>query len=147
MIELLETLSYWHWGILALILIVLEIFAPGVVFLWVGVGAGITALISLALPDLSWHTQLLCFAVLAVVVTIAGRVWIKRNPVISDKPTLNMRGEQYVGKVVVVSDPIENGIGKATIGDTQWRVSSDNDHAAGTQVTITGLDGATFRVE
>ena len=146
MIAFLESLSYWHWGILALILIVLEIFAPGVIFLWVGVSAGLTALIALAAPDLSWEIQLLCFAVLAVVVTVGGRIWLKHRPVTSDKPMLNLRGEQYVGQVVVLSEPIVNGIGKAAVGDSQWRVSGD-DHAAGTRVRITGVKGATFVVE
>ncbi len=146
MIELFEQLSYWHWGVLALVLVVLEIFAPGVIFLWVGIGAGITALISLAAPDMSWQIQLLCFAVLAVAVTVGGRVWFKRHPVISDKPMLNKRGDQYIGQVVVLSEAITNGVGKAKVGDGQWRVSGD-DHAAGTRVRITGVDGATFQVE
>jgi inner membrane protein len=146
MIEFFEQLSYWHWGVLALILIVMEIFAPGVIFLWVGVGAGLTALIALAAPDLTWEMQLLCFAVLAVAVTIGGRVWVKRHPVTSDKPLLNVRGEQYVGQVVVLVDPIVNGVGKAKVGDSQWRVSGD-DSEAGSRVRITGIDGATFTVE
>lgn len=146
MIQLLEQLSYWHWGVLALILIVLEIFAPGVIFLWVGIGAGLTALISLAAPELSWEMQLLCFAVLAVAVTVGGRMWFKRHPVISDKPMLNKRGEQYVGHVVTLVEPIVNGVGKAKIGDSPWRVSGE-DQDVGSRVRITGIDGATFTVE
>ncbi|MBT3557379.1 MAG: NfeD family protein [Rhodospirillales bacterium] len=146
MIQFLEQLSYWHWGILALVLIVLEIFAPGVIFLWVGVGAGITALIALAAPDMTWEIQLLCFAVTAVSVTVGGRIWFKRHPVESDKPMLNKRGEQYVGQVVVLSEAIVNGVGKAAVGDSQWRVSG-RDTGAGERVRITGLNGATLEVE
>ncbi len=35
----LETLTYWHWFIAALIFITLEVFIPGILFLFLAIGA------------------------------------------------------------------------------------------------------------
>ena len=32
-------LDYWHWWILAAVLIIFEVFAPGAFFLWLGIAA------------------------------------------------------------------------------------------------------------
>ena len=71
MMSLLAHLQFWHWWVLGLMLIVVELLAPGTFFLWFGAAAGVTGLILLVLPALDWHYQLLAFAVLAVVAVIA----------------------------------------------------------------------------
>jgi len=40
---MLEQLTYWHWFILAALLIILEVFAPGAFMLWIGIAAGVVA--------------------------------------------------------------------------------------------------------
>ncbi len=38
----------------------------------------------------------------------------------TDEPDLNVRGAQYIGRVVVVEDAISGGRGKVRVGDTLW---------------------------
>jgi hypothetical protein len=59
-------LSFWHWFILGVVLTVFETVAPGVVFLWLGIAAGATGLVTLAVDGLSWQVQTLLFAGLSV---------------------------------------------------------------------------------
>ncbi len=59
---------------------------------------------------------------------------------------LNRRGDQMVGRTAVLSEPIQNGRGKIKIDDSMWRVEG-GDLPAGTQVKITGVDGAILKVE
>ena len=54
----LETLTYWHWWILGVALIVLEMFAPGTFFLWMGIASGLVGFILLLAPELGWQYQL-----------------------------------------------------------------------------------------
>jgi len=143
---LLDQIDYWHWLIAAVVLVVLEVFSPGVFFLWLGVAAAVVGGILWLMPELSWQTQFVMFAVLSVVSIIVARVVLIRRPIETDEPTLNRRGEQYVGRVLVLTEAIENGVGKVRVDDTQWRVNGV-DSPAGTRVRVTGVDGTVLRVE
>ncbi len=145
MLAYLNDMVFWHWWIAAVILIVLEALAPGVIFLWVGVGAGLTGLILLLQPALGWEIQFVIFSVLSVISGIGGRIWVSRNPTESEQPLLNQRGEQYVGRVFTLDEPITDGIGKVKVDDSIWRVVGD-DAEAGSKIKVVGVEGSSFRV-
>ncbi len=144
--ELLHTFSFWHWLILGVLLIVLEIFAPGVVFLWVGGAAIATGVVAWLAPDMMVQWQVILFAVLSVVSVFSGRMWLKAHPVETDHPALNRRGEQYVGRRFTLSKAITSGFGKITVDDSTWKVSGE-DMAEGTEVEVTGIDGTVLSVK
>ena len=64
----------------------------------------------------------------------------------SDRPDLNVRGQQYVGRSVVVEQAIENGRGRVRVGDTLWSAEGP-DTPAGTSVTVTGTRGTVLVVK
>ncbi len=86
------------------------------------------------------------FAILSLVSIVGWRMWQRRHPDESDQPTLNRRGEQYVGRVFVLETPIENGFGKVRVGDTLWRVKGD-DAPVGGRVRVVAVDGIVLVVE
>ena len=55
MIELLLPVSYWHWWVLALALLILEALVSGFFLLWLSVAAGFVGLTLLLYPELSWQ--------------------------------------------------------------------------------------------
>lgn len=143
----LDGTQFWHWWILAAIFAGIEILAPGVFFIWLGAAAALTGVIALIIPGLGWELEALVFAVLAVVTVVYWRNRIKKGAGANDPAaTLNRRGEQMIGRTAVLSEPIQNGRGKAKIDDTMWRVEG-TDLPAGTQVKVTGVDGAILKVE
>lgn len=142
----MSDVQFWHWLILAAILVGAEMLLPGVVFLWIGIAAAITGLVLLVLPDLSWPVQLIAFAVLAVVATYAGKMVVRATRRPSDEPTLNRRGEQYVGRRFTLAEPIVNGRGKIRIDDTTWKIEGE-DLPAGTAIRVNGVAGAMLTVE
>jgi len=141
-----DAIEFWHWWVLGLVLIGIEVFAPGAYFMWLGVSAGLVGLLLLAAPGLGWEYQLLAFAVLAVASVAGWRAYQRRHPGKSDHPTLNRRGMQYVGRVFTLDAPIVNGIGKLNIGDTTWKVVGE-DLPAQARVRVTGVDGTVLTVE
>ena len=141
-----SSLTYWHWWAFGLALVVVEMAAPGVFFLWLGIAAGLVGFMLLAAPDLSWQTQVFSFAVLSVVSVAAGRWILKRHPIHSDEPRLNRRGEQYTGRVFTLEQPIVNGQGKIRVDDSTWKVEGA-DCASGTRVRVVGVDGVVLKVE
>ena len=144
--EFLEQAEFWHWWIAAIVFVVIETFAPGAIFLWMGVAAGIVGLILLIFADLGWEYQFLIFALFTVVTAVGWRAYLRRHPTESDRPTLNRRGEQYVGRTFTLSEAIVNGSGKIHVDDTMWKVEGA-DLAEGTQVRVTGVDGTVLTVE
>lgn len=143
----LDGTQFWHWWILAAIFAGIEILAPGVFFIWLGAAAALTGLIALVVPSLGWEIEALIFAVLAVVTVVYWRNRIRKGAGANDPAaTLNRRGEQMIGRTAVLAEPIQNGRGKAKIDDTMWRVEG-GDLPAGTQVKVTGVDGAILKVE
>jgi len=141
-----ESLNFWHWFILAVVLIVLEVFAPGTIFLWLGIAAAVVGVLLYFAPDLGWEYQLMVFAIFSIVSIAAWRVYLKRHPTRTDRPNLNRRGEQYVGRSFTLEHPIVNGLGKITVDDSTWKVRGP-DCEAGTHVKITGVDGTVLLVE
>ncbi len=139
-------IEFWYWWVAAAAFMALEILLPGIFFLWLGIAAGIVGIVALVIPSMTWPYQVALFAVLSVAAVLFARVYVKKRPVESDQPTLNRRGEQYVGRIVTLSDPIENGRGRAKIGDSAWSVEGD-DQPAGAKVKIVGVDGIVLKVE
>ena len=65
-------LGAWAWIILGVVLVGVELLAPGSFFLWFGLAAIVTGLLD-ALLGLSWQAAALLFALLSVGAVILGR--------------------------------------------------------------------------
>lgn len=137
-------LVYWHWLVLGLVLLSVEMILPTeFVLLWMGASAIVTGLLCLLLP-LSWQVQTVLFGILSIVSYFSYRKF--RPHIESDKPTLNRRGHSYVGRVFTLEAPIVNGDGKLRVDDSQWRINGP-DLAAGAKVKVIEADGTMLKVE
>lgn len=145
-VEWIHNMTYWHWWVAGLILVILEVFSPAAFFLWMGISAGVVGLLLLIWPDMAWQYQIMGFAIFSVGSIVAGRSYLRKNPLKTDQPALNRRGEQYIGRSFTLSEPIVNGVGKISVDDTTWKVAGQ-DCAEGTQVIVTDVDGVVFQVK
>ena len=144
--EWLSEVIFWHWLIVAVVFITLEMLVPGAFFLWMGVAAGIVGVLLYFVPVLSWLVQVIIFTVLSVVTLVIYKQYQKIHPVTTDQPKLNRRGEQYIGRVFTLDEPIVNSVGKVKVDDTTWKVRGE-DMSAGNKVRVVDVDGTTFVVE
>ena len=143
--EWLDEVVFWHWWIVAGLLLIMELMLPSFFFLWLGIAAAATGFIMLVLPSMPMEWQLVLFAIASVIAVLAWRKYRETRPVESDQPNLNKRGRQYVGRIFTLDRPIENGVGKVVVDDSTWRVKGP-DLPAGTHVRVTGVDGVVFVV-
>ena len=142
-----EQIEYWNWWVIGVFLIGIEVFAPGAIFLWMGIAAGVVGTVLLIFPEVIWQMQLLLFAVVSVVSILAWRVVMRRLPeTASDQPTLNRRGAGYVGRTFTLKEPIRDGTGLLHIDDSRWKVEGE-DLPAGTKVKVVGIEGTVLQVE
>jgi membrane protein implicated in regulation of membrane protease activity len=146
MAALFSHIDHWHWWILAVVLLVLEAFAPGTFFMWMGISAGVVGLLVLMMPDVGWEYQVFAFSVLSVLSILVWRFYFGKHPVQTDQPSLNRRGEQYVGRTFTLSQPMINGSGKIHVDDTSWKIHGD-DCVTGSKVKVIGVDGVILKVE
>jgi inner membrane protein len=137
-------LGAWNWFILAALMMLLETLVPGVHFMWFGIAAVAMGGLVLVLP-MPVAYQLVVFALVSLVTILFARRYWGARELITDAPSLNERGQQYVGRTVTVVETIENGRGKVAIGDTVW-VAEGPDSAVGSTTKVTGVNGTVLRV-
>lgn len=141
----------WTWLALGLVLTILEL-ATGTLFL---LGPGAAALLVaaiVAVSPISTTGQLVLFAGLAVALTVAGRSKSVRERMQGkgDRPLLNRKADQLIGRRVVASETFQSGEGAVKLNDTRYlaRLSSSEAGpvAEGTPLEIMDVDGVTLVV-
>ncbi|MEZ5493424.1 MAG: NfeD family protein [Pseudomonadales bacterium] len=132
-------LDHWLWFALALVLLIVEMVGAGGYLLWLGMAAGLTGGLVFLLPDLAWQVQILVFSSSSVLCALGWWQYQQRCPKIAAEPLLNKRTEQYIGRVLVLADAVENGRGRAKVDDSVWSVSAAEDMPAGTRVKVLSL--------
>ncbi|MFV0297028.1 MAG: NfeD family protein [Hyphomicrobiaceae bacterium] len=136
LVAFFSSFGEWNWVVLGVLLFFLEFIVPGVHFLWFGVAALLTAMVAFV-TGIGWQLELIVFAVLALATVFAVRRYVNHDGVPSDAPSLNVRGAQYVGRVVTVVEAIKGGRGKVRVGDSIWQAEGA-DAAEGVQVMVAG---------
>ncbi|HIY71092.1 MAG TPA: NfeD family protein [Candidatus Luteimonas excrementigallinarum] len=134
------------WGAVALLLFAAEALAPGAFMLWMGFAAAAVFVAVLAIPGIPLLVQVAAFVVLSFVSIQIYRKWFRHRARESDRPTLNRRAAQHVGRVVVLESAIVAGRGRVKIGDAFWVVEGPP-LDVGRPVRIVGTDGVSLQVE
>lgn len=119
----------WSWIVAGLILLALELVAPGGFLLWLGVSGIITGLIGMV-QRLDWPVQWVIFGILGLVSIALWVQFTRGRQTVSDRPYLNRRADRFIGHEAVLEQGIVDGFGRIELGDTVWRVAGP-DMAAG----------------
>ena len=134
--------AIWVWLALAIIFVVIEIYAPGFIFACFVAGAiaaGVTSLIT----D-SYVIQGAVFAVISVGLIpltrgLAARI-TKPAPVLSNVDGL-------IGKIGIVKNDVSATAGQIVVDDQVWQARSETAVPAGGKVRIRSIEGAKVIVE
>ena len=145
MIDTLLQLSPWHWLSIAVVILVVEMLVGSYYLLWISFAAFITAILHWAFA-LGWEAQLLIFTIISMISVIAWYQYDKKRVKKSPRPLLNKRGHQYIGRIVELSQAIENGVGKINVDDSTWKVRGE-DAPVNSRVKIVDIDGTVLIVD
>jgi len=138
-------LGTWNWLIFGVVLMALELLAPGIFLFWLGLAALLVGLVSFTF-DPSWQLQILLFALFAAAAVPLWRRLARSSATPSkDNPFLNRRAAALVGRVFTLEKPIIDGAGTVRVDDTVWRIAGP-DTPAGSRVRIVEADGANLTV-
>lgn len=135
------------WLSFGIFLLVLEVVGNTLIFLWFSGAMFVTALITWLWAPTPLQ-QGLVFSV-ATVLALLG--WQRFRPLQKMEGRdaasgLNNRLAGYVGRELVLAEPVVNGRGRVNLDDTYWNAAGD-DMPTGTRVRIAAVDGMIFRLE
>jgi membrane protein implicated in regulation of membrane protease activity len=139
---------YLYWWMLAVCLLLLEFLAIGTIgsfFLWPAIAATLMGLMVRSYSIAPQH-QILILATVSVLSVVLWRAYLRRKPLKSDQPFLNLRGAELVDQVYPVTDAIVDGLGRIDVADGSWRVEGP-DCPVGTRVRVTDSGTARLQVE
>jgi membrane protein implicated in regulation of membrane protease activity len=149
----MENLTEWLrpeliWFLVGVILFVVEIFNPGLIIGFFGIGAWLTAL-ACALADIGLTWQLLIFLIASLVCVFLFR---RRFQTFFEKRfKYKSAGEDvqdYVGRKVKVIQAIDPPMpGKIEVNGVSWSAVADVPVGLDAVVEITGRDNLTFKVK
>ena len=140
--------THLAWLVLGGLLLAAEMLGGNGYLLWSGVAAVVTGVLAWVIP-FGWEWQGVLFAVLTMLAAGLWGQWLSRR-VKQQKPadaSLNLRGQQLVGRRFQLDNALVNGRGHMRVGDSSWPVSADDDLAAGTRVEVTAVEGITLRIK
>jgi membrane protein implicated in regulation of membrane protease activity len=147
----MENLAWILWTVLGVMLIIAEIFTPGFVLLWFGVGALAAALAGLVGVD-SLTVQFLIFITVSVALTAASRTifvnYFSREKSGSDLKTGVDAMPGQIGTVVSSSQGALN-VGAVKVYGSTWTAypaEGESPLEAGERVTIERVQGASIYV-
>jgi inner membrane protein len=145
MANVISDTGMWVWWVIATVLLIGELLLPGVFLVWLGAAAAGVGLINFFVP-IAWQFEILLFGALSIAIVLVANPWLKRRQALeSDRPNLNRRMLDYVGKKFILEEPILNGRGKLKIEDAYWELIGP-ELPKGAWVMVTGVEGSKLRV-
>ena len=139
-------ISWWAWVILAGILALAELHAPGSYLVWIALGAALTSVVA-AVFGVSVGGQIGSFAAASALSCIVGYYVYRRvHRARREETYLNERGLAMVGARGTVCEAFFNGRGKVRLGDGVW-LADGPDLGEGIPVTVRAVRGTRLLVE
>ncbi|TAJ15348.1 NfeD family protein [Marinilabiliaceae bacterium JC017] len=133
------------WFLVGLVLLFLEFLIPGVLVLFFGVGAWLTALACLFF-DISLGLQFFIFGISSVCIMLMLRKRIMTK--LYKRDAVNDPDEEFIGQIGVCEKKIiPNDTGKVAFKGTSWNASSPMEIAVGKKVRIIGKEGLSLIVQ
>ena len=138
-------IAFWSWFILAAILLIIEMLSMTTLFLFLAIGSIVIGIITLYIPSMDLSFQLILAGFFALLSMILSYIILKiqKNSNVQKIPDTNSRMQKYIGTEITLSEDVKNGISKAKIGDTHWRILI-NEGKKNDTVTITGFKSTSF---
>jgi membrane protein implicated in regulation of membrane protease activity len=134
------------WFLVGLGLVLAEFAAPGVILVFIGVAAWIVAILDWFGVD-SFSAQLWIFGLVSVGLLVFLRRFVKSWFTGKESSGGSDVDEEFVGQVVSVVEPIENGgFGLVELKGAQWKAVSDSNLKEGDSAEVVERDNLTLKV-
>ena len=134
------------WFLVGLGLLLLELVLPGLVILFFGAGAWITAL-TCALFDINLNWQIFIFLIASLLGLVLLRRYLKKRFFSRKDEEIEDQLEEFIGRNAKALDLFKDGAGKVEFKGTQWTARCDEPVSKGDWVTIQSKESLTLYVK
>jgi inner membrane protein len=144
------TFAYWHWLILGMLLMGIELFLPTFTILWFGLGAVLVGVVAWVWDGMSLAIQVLLWAVASSLFTWVWFRYFKRMA--PDRTNAGMSQDAIIGESgIVISIPSQSRRGvlrfsRPLLGSEEWQFICEQSLAVGDRVFVQGVSGNTLMV-
>ncbi|MBU2537315.1 MAG: NfeD family protein [Proteobacteria bacterium] len=136
----MENILWWHWIVLGIILVLMEIVVPSFTIFWFGLGAIVTGLLLAVFPEFSLKWQLLLFSLSSIGFTFCWfRFFVPRKKT----KTLLADEQTAIGQtgIAATSALTPGELGRVAfsvpvLGEESWRYQSDEPIETGNRVRV-----------
>ena len=141
---------WWHWVVLGIALMLLELAVPAFFLLWFGLGAVIVGVLLAAFPEMSLAFQ---FATWTLSSLFFIWLWFKVFKPNVHRTRAGMSKGSLVGEIGLVTKeirPYEKGqirFQKPILGDEVWESIADQEIKVGERVRVLDVEGNTLKVD
>jgi membrane protein implicated in regulation of membrane protease activity len=134
------------WFIIGLAFILLEFLIPGVIIIFFGIGAWVTALFML-FGDFAINTQLIVFLVSSLVLLVVLRKKVQKIFVGKSEPGVDDVDDIIGKKVKVIAKITPDSSGKVMFNGSNWNAEADAEIPEETIVEIVAKNNLTLKVK
>ncbi len=143
-------MEVWHvWMIIALLLVVVEVFTSGFAVLCFSIGAVVAAIVSVTDCELKW--QVLVFAVFSALAFVLVRPLLLKAFAKSKKAEAKSGVEALIGRTATVTETIDGSRnqGRVAVDGDDWKAVTDDGSmvAVGEKVEILQVDSIVLTVK
>jgi membrane protein implicated in regulation of membrane protease activity len=142
-------LEWWHWEIAGLALVLLELAVPSFFIIWFGLGALLTGLVLLAVPDMVLASQIATWVIASMAMTV---LWFSVARRSRFKTLIGTAAGEVIGEVgllVSAVAPFERGkvrFQRPVLGADEWACVAETEIAAGERVRVVSVEGSYVKV-
>lgn len=140
--------GYAFWLLLGLLLLVSELFIPGLVAAFFGIGALVVGVLTLLGVIESTSAQLICFALISLVALFGLRKhcqrWLKGAE--GDRSLTDLDDAGFIGARVQVMDDFVDGVGDVLLNGSKWDAESADALLAGEHAWVIDHHGIVLKV-
>jgi len=144
---LTQHITWWHWIVLGILFIILEMATGTFVVLGFGIAAVLVGLLDLMI-GMNFLVQLGVWIILSIVIITISFKYFKTQPTVSNTGQSNY-GFDTLGTVTKAIAPHTRGTVRfdtPVLGNSTWSATSDLELVVGTRVTIQEVQGQLISV-
>lgn len=141
---------WWHWLVLGICLIGLELLIPSFTIIWFGLGAVVVALLVLLAPMVPLWLQGLLWAAASVAFTL---MWFKYLRPKNNRTHAGQSKEALIGETGIIIrgtvDSYAKGVVRfriAILGADEWTCSAEEPLSTGDMVRVEDIEGQMLKV-
>lgn len=135
----------WHWFVLGVALMILELILPMFAALWFGLAAMVVGVIVLIFPSMSLTAQIWLWIILSIACAV---LWFKLiKPLSIDKTKAGLPREATIGQIGIViqigmvHDQVRVRFTLPVLGADEWNCRSLDSLKVGDRVIVTDISG------